>query len=160
MAIAWFIIPYKRRVGARQPTRYCAIDDFTPQIYSAGGKWSETEILGDRAIVKVSAPANILTALNAEYKRLPKDRLDDSLSDLSAGAKTAIRNELQDAGYSLAEIQARFGSDLGAFTLRDVLRFFASRRLKPRYDVDTDTIILDGSVQVCRSIDEVDEDVT
>lgn len=161
MAIGWYIVPYKRRTDAATPTRYCSMDDHTAAILAVGGAWSETEVLGDRAIVKVRATPAILSQLNgvAGFRRLPKDLLGDSLASLSAGAKTAIRNELTDAGYTLAEIQARFGSDLGQYTLRDVLRFFASRRLKPRYDAGTDTIILDGSVQVCRDIDDVDGDI-
>ena len=161
MSIGWYIVPYKRRTGEDRPTRYCAMDDHTAAILAAGGAWAETEVLGDRAIVKVRATPAILTQLNgiAGFIRLPKDILDDSLASLSSGAKTAIRNELQSAGYTLGEIQARFGSDLGQYTLRDVLQFFASRRLKPRYDAGTDTIILDGPVQVCRSVESVDGEV-
>lgn len=161
MAIGWYVVPYKRRTGEDRPTRYCSMDDHTATIHAAGGAWAETEVLGNRAIVKVRATPAILTQLNgvAGFIRLPKDILDDSLASLSTGAKTAIRNELQSAGYTLGEIQARFGSDLGQYTLRDVLRFFASRRLKPRYDVGTDAIILDGAVQPCRDIESVDGEV-
>lgn len=161
MAIGWYVVPYKRRLDAERPTRYCSMDDHTATILAAGGAWSETEVLGDRAIVKVRATPAVLTGLNgvAGFIRLPKDILDDSLASLSAGVKTAIRNELQSAGYTLAEIQARFGTDLGQYTLRDVLRFFASRRLKPRYDAGTDTIILDGPEQACRDVEDVDGEV-
>lgn len=157
MPIAFYIAPYKRRAGALTPTRYCAIDDFTAQVDA----WAESEVLGDRAVVKVRASATILSAINAEpgFIRLPKDALDNPLSDLSAGQKTALRNLLTDMGYTLAEIQARFGADLGTHTLGDVLRFMASRRLKPRYDQGADQIILDGPVQSCRSIDHVDAGV-
>src|SRR3990172_4851343 len=138
MASAWFIVPFKRAAGGPKPARYCAIDGETPLIRGDGGQWAEAEVLGDRAIVKVRASAQTLAILAAKYKRLPTDKLDDSLAGLSAPAKTAIRNELEGAGYSLAEIQDRFGGDLGQYTLRDVLRFMASRRRKPRYDADTD----------------------
>lgn len=159
MAIGFYIVPYKRRAGARKPTRYCAIDDYTPNILASGGLWAEAEILGDRAIVKVRASAAILQTLNGVFKRLPKDSLDTSLADLSSGQKTALRNELQDQGYSLAEIQARFGNDLGQFTLRDVLRFMATRRRKPRYDAELDAIILDGDEQACRPVEDIDSEI-
>lgn len=159
MPVAWFIAPYKRRPDRERPTRYCAMDDFTADILAAGGAWTETEVLGDRAIVKVRASVAVLTTLAGVFRRLPKDALGTPLSDLTNGQKTALRNELTDAGYSLAELQARFGSDLGAHTLGDVLRFMASRRRKPRYDADTDTIVCDGVVENCRSPDHVDAEV-
>jgi hypothetical protein len=160
MPIGWYIVPYEIRItGEPIPTRYCAIDDYTPQIYAAGGQWAETEVLGNRAIVKVRAPAAGLSALDATYRRIPKNRLDDSLADLPAAIKVALRDEIQDQGYSLVEIRARFGDDLGAYTLRDVLRFMASRRLQPRWDWIADEIILDGPAQACRSVESVDAEV-
>lgn len=157
--IGWYIAPYKRKDRPGRPGRYCAMDDYTLQILSDGGNWTETEILGNRAIVKVRASASTLQTLNAEFKRLPKGTLNTSLSDLSDAQKTALRNEILDQGYTLSEIQARFGADLGQYTLRDVLRLMTSRRKKPRYDPDTDTIILDGADQPCRNIDDVDAGV-
>jgi hypothetical protein len=138
------------------------MDDFTDQILADGGAWSEVEVLGDRAIVKVRANLETLLAIagTAGFRRLPKDRLDDSLSSLSSGVKLALRNELIDAGYSLAEIQERLGADLGSKTLRDVLRFAASRRRKPRYDQATDTIVCDGPEQGCRDIADVEREVS
>lgn len=155
MAIGWYIVPYSRREGPR-PVRYCAMDDHTETILADGGDWREVEVLGNRAIVKVRASAATLSTLNGIFKRLPKNALNLSLSDLTNPQKIALRNELTDAGYSLAEIQARFGSDLGQFTLRDVLRFMATRRNKPRYDANLDEIFLDGPVQACNDIDALD----
>lgn len=163
MAIGWYIVPYKRRVGAHRPIRYCAMDDYTTEIiHTYGGAWAETEILGNCAIVKVRAPTQVLNFLNTVegFKRLPKNRLNDSLADLPAGVKTVLRNYLVDMGYTLLELQDQFGSDLGQYTLRDVLRFATRRRLKPRYDPGSDTIYVDGSSQACRSIDSVDQEVT
>jgi hypothetical protein len=161
MPIAWFIIPYKRDPNSKIPARYPAIDDYTTQIYESGGQWSEAEILGNRCLVKVRATTEQLSVLASVqgFRRLPKDRLDDPLSDLPARAKQAIKDEILDAGYTLDEVQARFGDDLGTYTLRDVLRFMTSRRLKPRYDVDIGEIILDGEIQSCRSIENVDNEV-
>jgi hypothetical protein len=162
MPIGWFIVPYKRKLIADRPTRYCAMDDFTQQIiYQDGGNWSETEVLGNHAIVKVNAAVATLQAINAAagFVRLPKGILDDSLSSLNAAQKTAIRGKIISLGYSLAELQARFVNDLGTYTLRDVLKFVTRRRLKPRYDAGTDTIICDGAIQPVRSLESVDEAV-
>ncbi len=165
MAVAWFVCPYKRI--ARDPddppvvARYCAMDDFTMLINADGGRWTETEILGGRAIVKVRASAATLTTIagTAGFRRLPKDRLDDSLGDLPQGVKTKLRDEVLDAGYTVAEFNAQFPAGLASVTLRDLLRFLATRRLKPRYDVLTDTIVCDGPVELPRMVESVDAEV-
>ncbi len=162
MPVGWYIVPYKRdtSTGAPGPARYCQMDDYTVDIQGFGGRWAETEVLGNRAIVKVRARAVVLTALNALFTRLPKNLLDDSLSDLTTAAKQKIKDELQDMGYPVAEILTHLPGDLGGYTLRDVLVFATRRRLKPRYDSGTDTIILDGIEQACRPIASVDAEVT
>lgn len=159
MATAWYIVPYKRRPEKHPPVRYPAIDDYTPQIYGAGGRWAETEILGNRCLVKVRAPDEVLAVLDGAYKRLPAVKLDRPLARLPAKVKQALKDELEDIGYSPAEIQARFPRGLGDCTLRDVLRFMATRRLKPRWDRQADEIVLDGQAQACRPVDEVDREV-
>lgn len=162
MPVGWYIVPYVRdtRPGAPGPARYCEMDDYTAEIQGYGGWWTETEVLGNRAIVKVRARAAVLTALNALFTRLPKNLLDDSLADLSTAAKQKIKDELLDMGYTPAEILTHIPGDLGDYTLRDVLRFAARRRLKPRYDSGTDTFILDGVEQACRAIASVDAEVS
>lgn len=138
--------------------RYCAMDDFTALIDADGGKWSETEILGDHAIVKVVASAATLSTIAAEpgFQRLPKDLLDEPLNSLSAAQRNAITNKLESLGYQRTEWRTVLGSNIGTKTLRDVLRFAATRRKKPRYDSATDTIVLDGPDQVCRTIESVE----
>jgi hypothetical protein len=61
-------------------------------------------------------------------------------------------------GYSLAEIAAVMPAtgNWSSITLGQVLRFAASRRLKPRYDAPSDTIVCDGAIQECRSVASVD----
>ena len=158
MAIAWYIAPYKinqEAPGWLKNIRYCAMDDYTDVIFAEGGDWTETEILGNRAIVKVRASLAILTILNSVFKRIPKNRLDDPLSDLPTAVKQALKNEALDMGYTIAELQARFPNDLGTYTLKDVLKFYAKRRLKPRYDSVVDEIKVDGIEQTCRPIESV-----
>ncbi len=164
--IAWYIVPYKYDMSPGGPgggllrnCRYCAMNDYTPQIHAVGGDWTETEILGNRAIVKLRASEKLINQADAVFKRIPKDELDVSLSDLPIVVKTALKNEILDQGYSVVEVQARFGNDLGNYTLRQVLRFMATRRKKSRYDPQADEIVLDGPDQQCRSIESVDTEV-
>lgn len=163
MTVAWFICPYKRRVGAHKPTRYCSMDDFTAAILADGGTWSETEILGDAALVKVRASDSTLTTINVAsgMVRIPNHfALTDTLGDLSAGQRTAIENKLQALGYTLAELRAAIPSGgWASVTLGQVLRFAASRRLRPRYDNNTDTIICDGQSDPVRPVSDVDGSV-
>jgi len=160
--VAWFICPYKR---ASNPmisyVRYCAMDDFTAQIRADGGKWAEVEVLGNRAIVKVNALPATLDAIAAapNFVRIPTAILDDPLSTLTPAQRNAIINQLTDAGYTVAEVQAAF-PNIANRTLREVLHFMASRKIIPRYDSGTDSLIFDGPVHVCTStIEWVDANV-
>lgn len=159
MPIGWYIVPYKRRLATRLPTRYCEMDDYTSEIYSYGGQWTETEVLGNVAIVKVRARQAILDALDARFQRIPRDRLDDSLAGLSQQVRTKLRNNLLDVGYMNTEIHEAFSGGLENYTLRDYFHFWARRRLKPRYDSETDEIVIDGPIQACRPIESVDTKV-
>ncbi len=161
MATAWFICPYKRKLNYPSPLRYCAMDDFTPQIHGEGGRWSETEVLGGYAIVKARASDALLTTIagTAGFQRLPVALLTEPLSSLTGAQRTAIRNRILAMGYTDAEITTALGANIGQRTLGQVLRFAASRRLKPRYDAIQDVIVCDGPVQSCRLIDDVDREV-
>lgn len=155
--MAWFLCLYKLR-SVFTNRRYCAMDDFTAQILADGGDWRETEVLGNTAIVKVRASAATLSAINAApgFARIPVDRLDDPLSSLTSTQLSAIKNKVLALGYTQPELTDALGSDLSLITLGQLLRFIATRRLKPRYDVVTDTIVLDGPIQPCLPIEQVD----
>jgi hypothetical protein len=158
MPAAWFIVPYKRRPDTPQPTRYCAMDDFTGQIEKDGGAWAETEILGGHALVKVRAGADTLASIAsaAGFFRLEKAAPGDSLADPAPAQTAALQDKLQALGYPLNEIRDCLGADIGLKTLLDVLKFAARRRLKPRYDAASDTIVCDGEAQSVRPIEDVD----
>lgn len=161
MATGWFIAPYKRRVRPQLSgiVRYCAMNDFNVQIQAFnGGRWAETEVLGQHAIVKVRASAATMTAIanTAGFTRIPVAALDDTLSSLTTAQKNAIRNKVQALGYTLAELQERFPNDLGTYTLRQLLMFVAQRRRLVRYDAGTDSIIDDGPDQPVRPLADVD----
>lgn len=164
MALAWFIAPYARRnPGEFPPERYCAMDDFTAQIVADGGAWSETEILGSAALVKVRASTATLAAINgtAGFLQFPNHTsLTDTLGDLTAGQRTAILNEALALGYSQAEINAALPANWQNVTLGQVLRFLATRRLRPRYDAPSDAVICDGQQDPVKSVDLVAAAVT
>lgn len=62
-------------------------------------------------------------------------------------------------GYDDTEISNNLGANLKTRTLGEVLRFAASRRLKPRYDAVSDEIVLDGEVQACKLVDDINKEV-
>jgi len=161
MPIAYFIAPYARKTLSNRVARYVIVDDLTSQILADGGNWSEVEVLGNQAIVKVNASSATLTLINAltGVTRVPLSRLDDPLSSLTAGQRSAIRTLIINAGYTATEVDTRF-PNLAQVTIGDALRFLATRRLKPRYDAGSDTIILDGDVQACESVDRLDARVS
>lgn len=155
MAIAWFLCPYKPFPNEER-ARYCAMDDFTPLIFGEGGGWDETEILGNAAIVKVRASAGTLATLAGTFFRFPNLAVTDSLSALTAPQATAISDQLIALGYPLDEVTVALGSDLRTKTFGDVLRFAASRRIKPRWDEGSKAIVFDGKPEPCKSIAAVD----
>lgn len=67
--ISWYIVPYKIVESTPRNTRYCAMDDYTSVIYGEGGQWTETEVLGNRAIVKVRASETALTTLDGAVQK-------------------------------------------------------------------------------------------
>ena len=168
MAVAWFVCGYVRRVDAEgapivPPERYCAMDDYTDIIAADGGAWSETEVLGGYALVKVRATEDTLTIIAGVtgILRIPRVwDLSTTLATLSTAQRTAIRNKILAMGYTEAEITAALGTNIAQRTLGQVLRFAAQRRLKPRWDVANDLIVLDGAYESCRSVDSVDAEVS
>jgi hypothetical protein len=165
MALAWFICQYKIKTGNWRPVRYCAMDDFTAQINADGGSWAESEVLGGYALVKVRANTTTLTTIGGttNFQRIPNwVNLSDILSTLTTAQRTAIQNRILAMGYTQAEINAVMGNNLTAWrtrTLRQLLNFIAQRRLKPRWDSETQQIVLDGVLVACKPIASVDAEV-
>lgn len=164
MAYAWFICQYKIQPN-RPNVRFCAMNDFNALITADSGSWSESEILGGYAVVKVKANAGTLTTIGATanfYRITNHFVLADSLADLTTGQRTAISTRLLAMGYTQAEINAAMGSTLALWrqkTFVTLLNFMAQRRLKPRWDEPTQQIILDGEFQSCKLVTQVDIEV-
>ena len=153
---SWFIAPYK--TAGVPHIRYCGMDDFSSIILADGGQWREVEILGNWCLVKVKATVGTLTTIAGTYRRIPVSKMDDPLSSLTNAQRTALRTIVTDAGYTLTELQNALG-DLSTTTLGELLRFLASRRITPRYDSVSRTIIFDGPERPCRSVDDLDKEL-
>lgn len=159
MPVTWFFAPYET-VVAHLPARKCAMDDFTPQITADGGGWSEAEVLGDQAVVKLNASTATIQAVVADgrFQRIPAAirLLDDPLSTLSAGQRSAIRDKVLALGYTAQEVTNALG-DLSTATLRDLLHLICKRRFSPRWDGQQ--FVFDGAQQVCKTPEALDSEV-
>lgn len=135
MPTAWGICPMRVAGTPPEQYRYCAIEDFRAQITADGGDAHYAEILGDHAVVKVRASTATLLSIDATpgFVRIPRHvGLDEPLSDLTANEKTVLQNKLLSLGYTAGQLQNALGGDLGTKTLRDLLRFAASRWRRPK----------------------------
>jgi hypothetical protein len=164
MPVGLFFVPYARSdfLGGG-PRRVMTIQQYA-QLIAADNPgrddwFREGECLGNTAVVKVRASTTTLQTIAADptITRLPLDRMSDPTSSLTAAQQTAVQNKLLSLGYSGAELNAAFPLGWnGPYVIRDVLRFALTRRLKPRYDAATDTIVLDGPVQPTATPEEID----
>ena len=143
--IGWFICQY-RQDAIRKRLLKIPMNDFNAQIRADGGMWDSIEIPNGRVLVKVRASAATLSAIagTAGFSRVPLERLDDSLSALTAQQRTAIRGELSDAGFTNQEINSAI-PNLASATVRDVFSLLSSRRITRRYDPVTETHFFDGA---------------
>jgi hypothetical protein len=168
MALGWFVCPYSRRNPGEVPAkRYCSVDDFTALVRADGGDWDETEILGDVALVKVRASQATLDLIsNAPgVFTIPQKwiNMQDDLSSMTAGERNQISNAVLSLGYSQAELDLAMGSSLAQWqthVLEDLLVMASARRLKPRYDQPSDSVVCDGPVQPVKDVHLVANKVT
>lgn len=168
MAYAWFICPYNTRTSpiTGRIMRYCMMDDFTSQIVADNGWWSETEVLGNAALVKVRAGdalLNTIASTTGIVRVLDRWVLTETLSGLTQIQYNFMRNKLLDMGYTDGEIDSTMGSGRLAWqqkTFGDLLSMVAKKRLKPRYDPGSNTIIIDGPEQPVKPVSVVDGEVT
>jgi hypothetical protein len=170
MALAWFICQYRNSIitdykGTRG-ARVCTMDDFTPQIRADGGAWAESEVLGNYAIVKVRANAATLTTIGATagFNRITNHwLLTDILADLTTTQRNAVQTRILAMGYTQAEINAVMGNTLALWrqkTFLTLLNFVAQRRLIPHWDAINLQIVFDGAFVPCKSISQLNTEVT
>lgn len=133
------------------------MNDFNTQIFGDGGAWEEIEVGANFALVKVSASATTLSTIANTFIRIPVSQLDTSLSLLTNAQKNTIKNKILEMGYTSQEITNALGSNMGTKTLRELLRFIATRRVKPRFDSVSKQIVFDGEVVIPgKTVEEVD----
>lgn len=160
MPVGWFLAQYKPVTG--KPTaRYCSIDDHRDIIAADGGSYIFREVLGGQAVVKVGGVTlATLVAINNDpvIRRFPGvNNLTDSLSVLTTTQWANYRSFAISLGYAAAEWDAAFPLTADNYLLRDVVLFLVGRRLEPRWDASSQTVILDGAtVQPAASADEID----
>jgi hypothetical protein len=172
MPIGYFIVPYDVATSQRGDFRQCAMMRFNAQIEADNPgattqNWSEIETMIGYALVRVRASATTLTTIGAEtgFTRLPAWmlNLDATLGSLTTTQRTAVLNKLDEMGFTLAEIQAVFGTTLANWrtrTFRQLLNFVTGRRVENRYDADTHQFVYDGAFVSCpKSVDDMVSEV-
>jgi hypothetical protein len=158
-------------VGAPRLTRALEINtdkSLLAQFTVDNGLLRERMCLGNHAIVKVyadsTATLQAIAAL-AGTERLPKDRLDDTLADLTAAQKQALQDRILALGYTQAEIDAALGADIGTHTLRDVVQFIISKWRRGGFTVDpvtraiTETGLVEQTADPAQEINTLDATV-
>jgi len=151
MSTRWYLSPFVRDVtDITKPVRYCQINDQSGVIQKAGGViFQDIEISGNHGLVFIAAPLDVHTTLASSFVPLPNLGLADKFGDvLNASDRTGLFDKLRMLTYSSEEITSRLRTvDLSTVRFGEYLNFMRTRRLKPRYDKATDSIILDGPAQ-------------
>ena len=72
MPTAWFLVPYRVDHRMNSPARTLAFnnDELHHEITSVGGEWSEAEINGNQAIVRVRASSSMLATIGLVHRTL------------------------------------------------------------------------------------------
>lgn len=167
MAIGWFICGYDIQAGGKGNVRECAMNRHNALIFGDGGNWSNVEVLGGVALVKVRASASTLTTVSGTtgFSRLTNHALiTDSLSDLTVAQRNAITTRILAMGYTQAELDTTMGNTLALWrqkSFETLLQFIAGRRVKSRFDFDTHQFVFDGPFIPCgKTVAMLDSEVT
>lgn len=150
MATYWWICRYVKAMGefGRPFVRVSAFESYHDDLTKEGAKWRYEEIAGNRCLVRAEMSGALAQtiALDVNCLPLPLKRLDQTLGELSLAARNTLRDIAVEMGYSLTEIRDRLGNNLASVTLGQLLRFLASRRIKPQYNADKTDVVFDGPV--------------
>lgn len=147
--LRWYLATYKRDRSTAKVVRYCAMNDDIPRIKGAGATvFQDVEVLGNYGLVAIDAPAPVHDSLSSPYIQLPNLDFTGKLRDtLNERERREMGDILLQVGYQEVEIRERLGTrDLALDQVRfsSYLNMLRTRRVKPRYDVETDTIKFDG----------------
>ena len=152
--VGWFICRYNHRFNPfKWPNHYSAriaMDEHTVEIAEHGGAWGGIQAFGGFAVCKVVATPAVLNAIAAldGFWRIPLDRLDDPLSTLPSKYLTQINQLLQSMGFTVQEIEDKFGVDWENVLIRTVLRFMISRWRQWRWNADLERLEWDGTIHL------------
>lgn len=135
MLTAWFLCSYRVR-GAEGPipgSRYCAIDDLTKDIWVAGGRWSEAEIDGNQAIVRVRATSTMLSSVGLAHRELSETEARSRWTPTrSKPGWDAVGNQIifqlakQDSCKTLDQLVLEVPADPGSVVLHELSSLWAS----------------------------------
>jgi hypothetical protein len=148
--IAWAVVEYQAD-PVKPQQRICAIENYRAQIDADNpgltpNLWYE-ECLGNSAVVVVRALAATLQTIAqdpAVTRFAGVNDLGDSLAALTDAQWTGYRTKALSLGYTAAEWDAAFPLTRDNYTLRDVIAFMLRRKIRPRWDAATATIVFDG----------------
>lgn len=166
MATYWWLCRYVKAVGEfNKPfVRVSAFELYYQDLVKEGAKWSYEEIAGNRCLVKAEMSDSLAQtiALDVHCMPLPLKRLDQTLGELSPQARSTLQDLAVEMGYTLTEIRNQLGNNLASVTLGQLLRFLASRRIKPRYNAEKTDVVFDGPVIPLRAslVDDLDGKVS
>lgn len=150
MPVAWFVA--QLQPDPDKPTRMVSATDqpkYLDAIRADGGKLGYKDILGASVVGGVQASGPTLQLMNVDPLITPfagVNNLSDSLAQLTDPQWTAYRNKAISLGYSAAEWDAAFPLTRDNYILKDVIRFLLKRRISPRWDVPSSSVIYDGPV--------------
>ena len=152
MPTAWYIVPYSTTINPEGS--FPLANRFLDLPSGVDIAWNEIEIEGNRAIVKITAPALVITELSNSFQRL-QDNVDIVLTDSTAQERNNLRDLLLSVGYVQRDINQKFPDGLNNTTTREILKEVAKAgRTKPRFDPDSQMVVFDSGVRVnCEPVD-------
>lgn len=146
--VAWFLIPYTVEVAENEPPIRRIDLDSWPEIEN----WSEVEVMGGQAAVKVQAPSATLDSLEMNFTRFD---IDQEIPDFD---RDRLRQIGLDAGYTLEQVAS---VDAGITTYRQFLEALATYRTQLQVvgsGVNA-TLVPEGAVPAPKSLATVDMEV-
>lgn len=144
----WFLCKYLQdpTLPRVPPAFYPAFALYDEEIQREGGAWKMEHIGTNWCVIKarISDALAQTIGLDINCRRIPMTSLDRPLSDLTNAQRNGLRDLAIEMGYTLAEIRSALGNNLSNVTLRQLLTFLASRRIKARWDRSVSQVVFDG----------------